>query len=96
MLGNRHESAPILGDKALRAAINNDYERAGQAEKTRVSESTAICQCMQVTDHEIEEAVLEGVRTFDELQERTKISSMCGKCEGQVRILIHDYIRKHF
>jgi len=43
----------VLGDKALRAAINDYYKRNGMAEKVEKEKARIVCQCMNVTDHEI-------------------------------------------
>ena len=51
---------------------------------------------MNVTDHEIEEAVLDGARTFLELQEKTKLGTVCGQCKDDATTLLNEYIRKHF
>ncbi len=86
----------VLGDKALRAAINDYYERSGQPDKVVREEARIICKCMQVSDHEIEEAVLEGARTLLELQEKTKMSTVCGKCKDEAETLLKVYMKKHF
>jgi nitrogen fixation NifU-like protein len=86
----------VLGDKALRVAINDYYERHGMAEKVRREQARIVCKCMQVTDHEIENAVLDGARTFLELQERTKMSTVCGKCRPEAESLLSEYVLKHF
>ncbi len=86
----------VLGDKALRMAINDYYEKAGKDEKVIVEEAKIVCECMEITDHEIEEAVLEGVRTFYELQEMTKISTGCGECRQDANMLMQEYIKTHF
>lgn len=86
----------VLGDKALRAAINDYYERTGQADKIRSEQARVVCTCMNVTDHEIEEAVLEGARTFYELQEKTKVSTVCTQCKDEVERLLEFYKNKHF
>jgi len=86
----------VLGDKALRAAINDYYQRHGMKEKIEQEKVKTICQCMNVTDKEIEEAVLDGARTFYELQERTKISTVCGECRPEAEILLQKYVKKHF
>lgn len=86
----------VLGDKALRAAINNYYERNGMKEKIEKEEAKIICQCMNVTDHEIEHAVLDGARTYFELQERTKLGTVCGQCKDDAEKLLKQYIEKHF
>ncbi|HOJ15174.1 MAG TPA: iron-sulfur cluster assembly scaffold protein [Deltaproteobacteria bacterium] len=86
----------VLGDKALRAAINDYYEKTGQAEKIQREEARVVCSCMNVTDHEIEEAVLEGARSLYEVQEKTKVATVCGECTEEVERLIEFYTNKHF
>jgi nitrogen fixation NifU-like protein len=86
----------VLGDKALRAAINDYYKKNGQAEKAQREEARLVCQCMNVTDEEIEHAVLEGARTFYELQERTKLGTVCGQCREEAEGLLKVYIERHF
>ena len=86
----------VLGDKALRAAIDDYYARNGMADRVVKEEARIVCQCMNVTDHEIEEAVLEGARTFYELQEHTKLGTVCGQCEEEATGLLNEYIEKHF
>ncbi len=86
----------VLGDKALRAAINDYYERSGQKDKVKREETRVVCNCMQVTDSDIEHAVLEGARTFYEVQERTKAGTGCGECKEDVERLIELYKNRHF
>jgi len=86
----------VLGDKALRAAINDYYKRQGMQERMQKEEARVICQCMNVTDKEIEHAVLDGVRTYLELQEHTKLGTVCGQCKNDATILMNEYIDKHF
>ena len=86
----------VLGDKALRAAINDYYVRHGMQDKVAKEKAHLVCKCLNITDREIEQAVLDGARTFYELQERTKISTVCGECKPEATILLHDYIKKHF
>jgi len=86
----------VLGDKALRAAINDYYERSGQLDNVKKEEARIVCNCMNITDHEIEEAVLEGSRTFYELQEKTKVGTVCGECKEDVEQLLEHYKQKHF
>ncbi|MBD3296760.1 MAG: iron-sulfur cluster assembly scaffold protein [Candidatus Omnitrophica bacterium] len=85
----------VLGDKALRAAIDDYYERNGMQDKIRKEEARIVCQCMNVTDHDIEDAVLEGARSYYELQEYTKLGTVCGQCRDEAVKLLGDYIRKH-
>ena len=86
----------VLGDKALRAAINNYYTRNGQEDKVKQEQAKVICQCMSITDHDIEEAVLEGARTYFELQERTKLGTVCGQCKDEAEVLLDKFKHIHF
>lgn len=86
----------VLGDKALKAAIDDYFEKNGMSERIIREEAKIVCQCMNVTDHEIEEAVLEGARTWLELQEMTKIGTVCGQCKDEAEGLMSDYMKKHF
>ena len=86
----------VLGDKALRMAINDYYVRNGMEAKVKKEEERVVCKCMNITDQEIEHAVLEGARTFYELQEMTKVGTGCGECEEGVKQLLETYKNKHF
>jgi len=86
----------VLGDKALRAAINDYYRRHGMSDKVREETARIICQCMNVTDLEIENAVLEGARTYLELQERTKLGTVCGQCKDEATRVLQENVQRHF
>jgi len=86
----------VLGDKALRAAINNYYVRNGMEDRVMEEKAKIVCQCMNITDHDIEEAVLEGARTYFELQERTKLGTVCGQCKEEAEGLLEKYKHLHF
>lgn len=86
----------VLGDKALRAAINDYYARNGMKNKVEKEDTRVVCQCMNVTDQEIENAVLEGAKTYCELQEHTKIGTVCGQCKDEAIRLLEEYVKKHF
>lgn len=86
----------VLGDKALRAAINDYYKRNGMLDKVKNEEAKVVCECMNVTDKEIEEAVLEGAKTFLEIQEHTKAGTVCGKCKEDILQLLDEYKKEHF
>ncbi len=86
----------VLGDKALRAAINNFYSRNGMDDKVKEEQAKIVCQCMNITDHDIEDAVLEGARTYYELQERTKLGTVCGQCKDEAEMLLEKFKHIHF
>jgi nitrogen fixation NifU-like protein len=86
----------VLGDKALRAAINNYYVRNGMDDRVKKEQVRIVCQCMNVTDHDIEDAVLEGARSYYELQERTKLGTVCGQCKDEAEELLVKFKHLHF
>jgi len=86
----------VLGDKALRAAINDYFTKTGQESRILEKKAKIICECLNVTDHEIEEQVLEGVSDFETLQERTKISTGCGKCRTTAIETLEHFRAKYF
>lgn len=86
----------VLGDKALRAAIDDYYTREGMLDKVKEEKGHIICQCLGITDAEIENAVLEGARNYYQLQERTKIGTVCGKCKDKSIELLEEYKKKYF
>lgn len=86
----------VLGDKALRAAIRDYLEKSGQAGRIKEVKAKVICNCLNVTDHEIEEYVLDGVEDFEMLQEKTKISTGCGECREEAEEIFNQYREKYF
>lgn len=82
----------VLGDKALRAAIDDYLVKTGRAGLFKEEDAVVICQCLGITDKDIEKAVRQdGVRTWEELQNATKIGTVCGNCQGKAKLLLHEY-----
>ena len=86
----------VLGDKALRSAINDYLKKTDQTERIEEVKAKTICNCLNVTDHEIEEYVLDGVKDFETLQEKTKISTGCGQCREEAVEIFNQYREKYF
>jgi len=85
----------VLGDKALRAAIEDYYKKTGRDELIEEQEATVICQCMNVTDIDIETAVKNGARSYADLQNMTKAGTVCGQCKKESEELLHQYIHMY-
>lgn len=86
----------VLGDKALAEAIDNYYREHGMGNKVHDTESRIVCECLNVSEEEIEHAILEGARNYYQLQEMTKVGTSCGKCEEDARERLAFYLDKHF
>ncbi|OHD24297.1 MAG: hypothetical protein A2086_15915 [Spirochaetes bacterium GWD1_27_9] len=87
----------VLGDKALREAINDYYKKNGMEEKIpHNKENRIVCHCLDVSEEDIKMEVLEGVKDFNSLQERTKVGTGCGKCVDEVKQLLESYVKKYY
>lgn len=86
----------VLGDKALAEAINSYYREHGMEDKVLDAESRIVCECLNISEEEIEHAVLEGARNYYQLQEMTKVGTSCGKCEEDAKERLAFYLDKHF
>ncbi|MEN9558372.1 MAG: hypothetical protein RL141_741 [Candidatus Parcubacteria bacterium] len=86
----------VLGDKALRAAINDWYRKANQPEKIEVEVGRIIDKVLKITDHDIEEAVLDGADTLEKVQAKTKVGTGDPSCIPEVEQLIRFYKEKFF
>jgi bacterioferritin-associated ferredoxin len=86
----------VLGDKALRAAINDWYRRHGMVDKIEVEQGRIIDSETKVTDHDIEEAVLDGADTLEKVQAKLKVGIGNPACIPEVEQLILFYKEKYF
>lgn len=86
----------VLGDKALRAAINDYFLRSGQKSRVFQEGAKVIDKALKITDHDIEQAVLDGATTFEELQKKTKIGVQDKNCIPEAKRLLEFYKKTHF
>lgn len=63
----------VLGDKALRMAINDYFRRRREFSKIVPEEGTIIDPETKTTDKDIETAILEGADTLEKIQAKTKV-----------------------
>ncbi|HBU28218.1 TPA: iron-sulfur cluster assembly scaffold protein [Candidatus Uhrbacteria bacterium] len=95
-LPTRKFHCSVLCDKALRDAINDYYRRTDQFDKIIVAAKRLVDPVANVTDHDIEEAVLDGALTLDAVQQRTKVGIGNPTCLPAVEELIRFYREKYF
>lgn len=82
----------VLGDKALRAAIDDYFARQGLECPYKKSVAKIICECKGVTDQQIEDLVKTGkATTLEELRDITHFGTECGKCRFKVQQLFEEY-----
>jgi len=92
----RKINCSVLCDKATRDAVNDFYRRAGKFDKIVVEASRIICPVTRVTDRDIEEAVLEGAITLEDVQKKTKVGIGNPGVLPAVEELILFYKEKYF
>jgi nitrogen fixation NifU-like protein len=78
----------VLGDKALRAAIDDYLAKTGRQGMLKEA-VTEICHCLGITDKDIETAFRQGARSWEQLQQATKIGTVCGGCRERAMELLH-------
>ncbi|MCL2478881.1 MAG: iron-sulfur cluster assembly scaffold protein [Treponema sp.] len=84
----------VLGDKAMRAAID-DYLAQTCRKGMLKEEAKEICHCLNITDKDIENAFMQGAKTWEALQQATKIGTVCGKCKDEAMELLHGLAHIH-
>jgi len=95
-LPDRKIHCSVLGDKALRAALNDWFKKTKQFDKIMVTDTQIIDPNTKVTETDIEEAVLEGAITLSAVQKRTKVGIGYPKCLPKVEELTRFYREKYF
>jgi len=86
----------VLGDKALRSAINDYFRKMGETDKIEIESGRIIDKVLKITDHDVEEAVLEGATNLEEVQSKTKVGTGDATCIPEVEQLIRFYREKYF
>lgn len=59
-----------------------------------MSDDTIICNCYGVTFGDIKNAIENGAKSFDEVQEITGLGTACGKCIDTGKKLVNSLISK--
>lgn len=94
-LPTRKIHCSVLGDKALKEAINDYFRRTKQYDRIKASGARIIDKVLKITDKDIEEAVRRGAKTLKEVQAITKVGHGDPNCLAEVEELIKFYKEKY-
>jgi nitrogen fixation NifU-like protein len=86
----------VLGDKALRSAINDYFAKSGQTDRIIEEGARLLDKAAKVTDRDIEKAVQEGALTLEAVQAKTKVGLGQPEIIPEVEQLIRFYREKYF
>ncbi len=96
-LPNRKIHCSVLVDKAFRKAANAYFRSSGQVDRIQVDGSRIIDAATGVTDKDIEEAVLEGATTVEDVQKKLKAGVGASEAvRTDVEQLIRFYKEKYY
>lgn len=86
----------VLADKAFRKTLNNYFRKTGQYQRIITEGERVIDQKLNITDKDIEEAVLEGVKDINGLQKRLKIGIGSPNSLLGIEQLLRFYKKKYY
>ena len=60
-----------------------------------MDETRTVCFCHNVPLQALLQAIEDGARTLEEIQQKTKASTGCGGCESDVLEILADWLARH-
>jgi NifU-like protein involved in Fe-S cluster formation len=96
-LPNRKIHCSVLADKAFQKTANDYFRKTGQNSRIIVEGARVIDERLNITDKDIEEAVLEGATTLDEVQKKLKVGvGVSEEALTNIEQLIRFYSDKYY
>ncbi len=95
-LPNRKIHCSVLADKAFRKAANEYFRRTGQNARIIIEGARIIDPKLNITDKDIEEAVLEGAVDLESVQKKLKVGVGSPEIITEVEQLIRFYKEKYY
>lgn len=95
-LPNRKIHCSVLADKAFRKAVNEYFRTSGQHERIIIEGAKVVDARLNVTDKDIEEAVLEGAQTLEDVQKKLKVGVGDPDSVPAIEQLIRFYKEKYY
>lgn len=95
-LPNRKIHCSVLADKAFRKAVNAYFRSSGQHGRIEQPGAKILDADLNITDHDIEEAVLEGATNIEEVQHKLKVGIGNPASIPAIEELIRFYSEKYY
>ena len=86
----------VLGDKALLKAVNDYFRKSGQINRMKIENARVIDPETNVTDVDIQEAVLEGAKDLESLQAKLKVAIGNPDIIPEVEKTMNFFIEKYY
>ena len=80
----------------MQAAVNDYFRNTNQHNRIVTAGTKIIDKVLNITDHDIEEAVLEGARTLEDVQKKLKVGIGDKEAIPQIEELIRFYTEKYY
>ncbi len=96
-LPNRKIHCSVLADKAFQKTANDYFRKTGQNQRIVIEGARVVDPRLNITDKDIEEAVLEGAQTLEEVQKKLKVGvGASEEVKTDVESLIRFYAEKYY
>src|SRR3989338_3544970 len=96
-LPNRKIHCSVLADKAFHKTANNYFRKTGQYERIVVEGARVVDDRLNITDKDIEEAVLEGAQSLEEVQNKLKVGvGLSLSALTEIEQLVRFYSEKYY
>ena len=96
-LPNRKIHCSVLADKAFQKTANDYFRKTGKFDKIIVEGARVIDPRLNITDKDIEEAVLEGAQNLEDVQKKLKVAvGATEEMKTEVEQLIRFYAEKYY
>ncbi|OGF61182.1 hypothetical protein A2662_03460 [Candidatus Giovannonibacteria bacterium RIFCSPHIGHO2_01_FULL_45_33] len=96
-LPNRKIHCSVLADKAFQKTANDYFRKTGQNSRIVIEGARVVDSRLNITDKDIEEAVLEGAQTLEEVQKKLKVGvGSTPELITEIEQLIRFYADKYY
>lgn len=96
-LPNRKIHCSVLADKAFQKTVNDYFRKTDQHARIVIEGARIIDERLNITDKDVEEAVLEGAQNLDDVQKKLKIGvGMSEEAITDIEQLIRFYVEKYY